>query len=454
MKLESLIKTIALSLIIAVTSGNAKAASTVEFEEDFSLPIVYLNIVIDAGAVNDPADRLGLCFISNHMLLRGTQRLNKLQFNESVNKLGAALDVDVRNEGTVLRGAVLAENLEKFLALIEEALVKPKFTAEEIRKLKNETIGQILETKANDRMLVRYNFYRFFYGSHPYGNPVLGTQKTVERITGKDIVDFYSKHLGDKTVHLFGSGAAQSNIVKTWFAGLTDKLSALHPDVQANFQLPKMEIPSGRRTLLVNKPNVTQSQILLGGVGMRPDQPGYYAILLGNNSFGGPTFQATLMREIRVKRGWTYGAYNTFSPGKEPRHYAMYFFPKTGDTVPAIELALNLFENFTKNGVTQPDFNYSQQSMVNNAPFNYDTPRKRLENATAEYLMNFPKNYYKDFAGNIGKVKFEEVLPAVRGFFRPENLTLTLVGDAEKLKAPLATLPGFSQPIVKSYHED
>jgi predicted Zn-dependent peptidase len=92
--------------------------------------------------------------------------------------------------------------------------------------------------------------------------------------------------------------------------------------------------------------------------------------------------------------------------------------------------------------------------MVNNAPFNYDTPKKRLSNATSEYLTNFPRGFYKDLATNIAKVSYDQVNPAIKGFFRPEELTLTVVGDAKRLQLLLSKLPGFSAPVVRSYLED
>jgi zinc protease len=450
MKMKTLL---ALSLFLAANAAWA-ARPNVEFEEDNSLPIVYLNIVLDSGTAQDPPEKLGLANVANQMMLRGTQKHSKAEYFEMVNRLGAMLEVETRNEGTIFRGAVLSDNLGKFLELVTEALASPKFTSEELAKVKKETEGEILERKGNDKALVQYNFYRFFYGSHPYGHPDLGTQKGVKNITNKDIVDRYAQRFSGVTMRLFGTGAAKPGMIEEWFSALTDKLSAIHPDAKPAAPIAKHEVPAGRRALIVNKPNATQSQVLLGGQGMRPEQPGFYAILLANHSFGGGSFQARMMREIRVKRGWTYGAYNTFRFGREPRHYAMYIFPKTDDTGPALNLTLDLYEDFVKNGINQEEYNFARDSLVNSAPFNFDTSKKRLENATTEYMTNFPRGYFREFAGHIGNVRFDDVAPAVRGFFTPANLALTVVGDAKKLKGPVSKLPGFTAPAVKPYLED
>lgn len=446
--------TIAILILGLLSVLPAKAWAVFEFEEDFSLPIVYINIAADVGATQDPADKLGLANVGARMLLRGTQTHPKNQFFEQINQLGGQLEVEVRSEGTIFRAAVLSENLEKFLALVEEALARPKFTSEELAKLKREVEGQILEQKGSDQALVQYHFYRFLYGSHPYGNPIIGTRKGVTAINYKDVINFYSQNFSGKTLHLFGSGSAKKDVVEKWFEQLGEKLTAVHPEAVPPAKLAEPEFPKGRRALIVDKPKTTQAQVLLGGSGMRPELPGFYAVLLANHSFGGPSFQARLMQEIRVKRGWTYGASNSFRFGTQPRHFAMYYFPKTADTVPAINLSINLLEEFVKNGIKPEEYDFAKASLVNNAPFNYDTPRKRLENATTEYLINFPRGYFKDFAKNIDRVSYGDIAPALKNAIDTQDLALTVVGDKAKLIEGVTKLPGFSKPVSKDYRED
>lgn len=423
----------------------------VEFETDRSLPVVYMGIIINVGAVQDEETKLGLASLASKMLIRGTQRRTKTEFFNELDKLGGTIGVDVRNEGIIYRGAVLSENLDKFLELFEETLVKPKFTAEELIKLKKETVGMILEQKGDDRSLAAYHFNRFFYGNHPYGNPILGTEKSLKNITTRDIIEFYNQYYGNKSMELFGSGDADSEKIEKWFNGVIAKLNALHPEAKPAPILTKPVIPTGKRALIIDKPNATQSQILIGGVGLRPEDNGFYDIQLANQSFGGGTFQSTLMQEVRVKRGWTYGINNGFRFGIQPRHFAIHLFPKNADTAPAIELTIKLFENWVKNGITKEEFEYAQKSLVNNSPFNYDTPKKRLENSIQEYLTNFPRNYYKNWSDEIAKVSYSNITPSLNDFFKPENLTLVLVGDAAKLKTSIEKIPGFGKVHVKSY---
>lgn len=430
------------------------ARADLTFEEDFSLPVVYFNLLVDSGASYDPAEKLGLANVASHMLLRGTQKHGKSEFFSLLNRIGGELEVEVRSEGVIYRAAVLADNADKFFDLLTEAFTRPKFDASELKKLKQEVISDILERKSNDRALAQYSIQRFFFGSHPYGNPSSGTMKGVAAVEPKDVVDFYANYFGDNTIHLFGSGALKKPTVAKWFGQLEDKLRAMHPGAKSGAAIVKPEIPKTHRMLLVDTPKATQSQIIIAGPGIRPDTPGFYAIELANHSFGGPSFEARLMKEVRVKRGWTYGIGNNFRFGRQPRDYELSMAPKTTDTLPAIELVLGMLNNFVQKGITEQEYHFAQSSLVNNAPFNYDTSKKRLENATTERLLNFPGDYFRDFASNIGKVSFDAITPALHESFKLDAMAIVVVGNASELKEPLSKLKGFEPVVIKNYKED
>ncbi len=63
----------------------------------------------------------------------------------------------------------------------------------------------------------------------------------------------------------------------------------------------------GRRLLVVDKPERTQTQILVGTLGTSAHDEDHVPLVVGNAVFGG-TFTSRLMKEIRSKRGWSYGA--------------------------------------------------------------------------------------------------------------------------------------------------
>src|SRR5262249_37410553 len=86
---------------------------------------------------------------------------------------------------------------------------------------------------------------------------------------------------------------------------LTERLPAIHRS-DAVLAVPSEPAP-GRRVILVDKPDRTQAQLRIGHLSARYGDADTAALAIAEAVFGG-MFSSRLMQEIRVKRGWSYGA--------------------------------------------------------------------------------------------------------------------------------------------------
>ena len=71
----------------------------------------------------------------------------------------------------------------------------------------------------------------------------------------------------------------------------------------------------GKRLLLVDKPDATQTYFAIGNVGIAATDPDRVAIRVVNTIFGS-RFTSMLNEALRVESGLTYGANSFFSPEK------------------------------------------------------------------------------------------------------------------------------------------
>src|SRR5581483_4258277 len=97
------------------------------------------------------------------MLLRGTKSKTKEQIDLALDQMGARLEVEARAEALILRGSVLASQLDPFLKLVSEIVTEPSFPENEIRKLKSEIVSGILEELGNDSGLASRRFNTFLF---------------------------------------------------------------------------------------------------------------------------------------------------------------------------------------------------------------------------------------------------------------------------------------------------
>jgi len=71
---------------------------------------------------------------------------------------------------------------------------------------------------------------------------------------------------------------------------------------------------------LVDKPDATQSSVLVLGPGIRHADPQFYAVRLMNYTLGGGAFSSRLMKVVRSEGAKSYGAHSSFRAGRLPGH--------------------------------------------------------------------------------------------------------------------------------------
>lgn len=412
----------------------------IAFENDPTLPIVYLHVAIKGGAVTDPARQAGLTNFIGESLLRGTKMRSKKNIDETLDRMSATLQVETRAESLIFRGAVLSGHLNPFLKLLQEILTNPGFPENEIRKLKSEVISMIEEQLSDDSSLALIRFNRFLFQNHPYGNPILGKVKDIARLTRSQLLTHYHCLFQGKALIIAGTGDASENQIIRWGQQITEAFSerTITPQARHIEEFAPPKNADRRRLLIVDKPDRTQTQINIGQIGIRLTDPDFFPLYLGNHAFGGPIFSAILMNEIRVKRGWSYAADSTFQHGIQPRSWYLRLFPSQKDTANALAHTLKAVEALKEKGLSQEQFEFAKSSLVNSSEFMYNTPKKRVDNILLERSLDLPNGFIRSFGPALKAVTLSQVNQSLRTFLNPDRLVISVLGTASELKAPLA----------------
>lgn len=438
-------KNLIAAAILLVTAISARAAEVdVSFEEQNDLPLVFVNVVVRAGAVSDPAGRSGLTNFLGEAMLRGTTHKTKEELDLALDQIGAHIAVDTRQESMIFRGAVLSRELDTFLDLFADVLSHPRFEAKEIEKLRSEFVSGLLEELGQDRTIAAKQFQRFFFGSHPYANYVMGKQNDLKAITRADLESHYKKIFSRSNLFIVGSGDAASGKIRDWFAKIATGLE--HGDSLKEVSDPVQ--PHGKRLCIVDKPDRTQTQIYVGQKGISIKDPRYFAFYVGNYAFGGGSFNSRLMKEVRVKRGWSYGASSSMSSGTQAKAWSSFLFPAEKDTPQALGLVVSMIDDLRKTGLTLEEFSFSKESLINSSGFMFNTPKKRAENKILEKILSLPDGFMNSFGKRIALVTRDETNRALAEILVPENSSVLVLGTAKKIKADVAKSCGVSDSQV------
>jgi zinc protease len=403
---------------------HALGTATLLSAYDPALPLVQFRLQLPVGGAADPMSKEGTAFLAGEMLLRGTAKRDRTHFEEALDQLGASLQASVGPDATTLSGAVLTRNWPALLSLAAEALAEPRFDALELARLQEEVVADLTAMLDSDEELAELALSRATWGSHhPYGRDVRGTIDSLRSVTVEDLRAFHTR-------------AARADQALVALAGAFDKraiddvrglLSRLGAGPAQRVEIPT--VPQEPHVVLVDKPDRNQAQVRLAYAPINARDPSFPAFVLFNDAFG-VGFGGRLMKEVRVKRGWSYFAYShpILHPACAEFHVSL--APGNDYAVEALALVRAMIREAAEGGITAEEMEQARTTRLNGLPFEIDTAGKRLELAIRARTLGYDR-----LAASQAMVglSLADVNRSFGARIRPDRLAMAVVGTASAL---------------------
>ncbi len=377
-RLRTLVPVVTLSPLLSLSAAQAvkraegPAGSVVIVEESPAVPLVDVMIVSRSGAASDPPGREGLANLAAEVARRGAAGKSRTEIDEALDALGANLEVLVDPDAVRFEGRVLARNLSPFLRLVAGVILRPAFEKETVAQTRREVLAQIDEQRSDDRSLCARFFDRRLYGEHPYGQPADGTAKSLARMRPADLEAHFRTSFVGKNMIFAAAGAVGLAEFREAVAGAFRGLQEGPPPPAPALAEPKRE--SGWRLEIVDKPDRQQTQIMFGHPGLPGSHPDFLPLALGLASFGGRAMKATLMDEVRTKRGLAYGAYMGATSRRGPGPIQGWVYTSRARTVTTLKLVLRLYKQLAAQGVPEERLRFFQGYLAGSFASDMDDP--------------------------------------------------------------------------------
>lgn len=410
-------------------------------EQSPALPLVSVLVSFRSGAAHDPPGREGLARICARMLRRGAAGYTANQIEETIDALGGELGADVAVSASSVHLEVIKRSLDRFAEVGATILSHPTFDERELTRLLREAEAELIEARDSDRSLCSRAFRRTLFAGHPYGRRVAGTIPALRSITRDDVAAFYARHYTRRNAIVAVSGDVDPDEARALAARLLEGLPEGEPVADP---VPPPQGRAGRRLVFVDKPERTQTQMVIGGLGTDARDPDHFPLLVANTVFGG-TFSSRLMQEVRAKRGWSYGAYSRVGFDRQRDAFTMWTAPAAGDAAGCLGLQLELLHAFREQGITEDELRFVKGYLVRSHAFEIDTARKRVHQKLEEALFDLPPGYHERYLEAVEAVTVESANAAVRARIPEDDLVVGVVGTHSEIGSALAqVIPGLA----------
>jgi zinc protease len=408
-----------------------KNGLTVLLLEKHSVPIVSFYLVVKAGSAADPADEAGLASVTAGLLRKGTQTRTAQQFAADLDYIGGEFSADAGRDFSMVSAEFLNKDLDRGLELFSGAVLHPVFTQEETDKLLRQTLDGVKAAKDDPQDVLGTYYEAYLFGAHPYGRPVGGDENSLGRIERKAIVKFYENYYAPSNAILVVAGDFSTPDMEK---RLGEVLGAWAGKPAPAVAITAAGPVKGKRLLLVDKPDATQTFFALGNVGVTRNDPDRVAIRVVNTIFGG-RFTSLLNEELRVKSGLTYGAWSGFATLKEPGTFGMYSFTRNETTVQAIDMALQVLGQLHKNGVSPEQLASAKSYLKGQFPPTIETSGQLARLLAVNEFYGLDDSEVNDLEARIDAVTPEVARRVIEKHFPLDNLVFALIGKSADIRA-------------------
>ena len=400
-----------------------------------ALPMVDIEISIDAGDRFDPTGKSGLASMTAELMNYGARSskgaLSEAQIADEIADLGANFGISVGGERAVIRIRSLSRKdlRDRAVQLASAMLSAPTYDAKILEREKQRAITGLLEAETKPESVLERRFRKSVYGNYPLSESP--SVKSVGSVSISDLARFHQQfYRGDRIiVSIVGdvSPAEANEIVEVLLKNVPQSGAAIPALPQ--FERSPIE-PLASRQIYIPFDS-QQAHIAMGMTAITRSNPDYFPLIVGNYILGGGGFVSRLMSEVREKRGLAYSVFSYFAPGKDTGIFQAGLQTKGDQATLALEVMNSTIANFIANGATPSELQAAKANLVNGFPLRIDNNRKLLDNVSSIAWNDLPLDTLETWTTKVDAVTLEQVSAAFQKYLAMDRMKIVVLGASK-----------------------
>jgi zinc protease len=409
---------------------------------------VDVTLAVRVPDTAEPIDKTGLAQFVAAMLRKGTAKRTADQISDAIDFVGGSIAAQAAGGGIYVSCHARSRDLSLCLDLLSDVAMNASFPEGELGEARDELMTTVNGVKDNPQALASWHAANVFYGDDDArGRPM--SKRSIEAIDRKDLVAFRDKWFAPNNTILALSGDVDDKTVKpmlqkTFGAWKKHEVPPV-TDVPAR---PLGAVTKSLPVRLVDKPDATQSSVLVIGPGIRHADPQFYAVRLMNYALGGGGFSSRLMKVVRSEGGKTYGVRSSFAAGRDAGPFQASTFTRNPETAATLRLVLDEIAKMRTGGPTDEELKAAKNNLIGGYGLRLETGSDLAEELIGAEIDGLDNKYVVDYPARLDAVTVKEAATAAAQHLDPR--ALVIVGKAAEV-GPLLKKAGYSKIEVVNY---
>ncbi|KFF18972.1 M16 family metallopeptidase [Chryseobacterium sp. JM1] len=419
---------------------------TVMVVENNKLPRVNTTLSMDRPPFNE-GSVTGVSSIMAEQFENGTTNLSKDDFNKKVDYLGATLNFS--SNGAASNS--LSKYFPEVLSLMADAIINPKFSAEEIQSSKERALEGLKSGEKNASAIASKVSNALMYGKNT-ARGEFETEESINKIQLADVQNVYKKYYAPDNAYLVIVGDVKFDqikpLVEKAFSGWKKANTPIVP-LEPTANVGKTEIN------IVDVPSAVQSVVSVSNLNnLKMKDPNYFAATMANYILGGGG-EARLFMNLREKNGFTYGAYSSMSADKYSSEFSADASVRNEVTDKAVKEFMNELNAIST--VKPEELANAKAKLKGSFIMSLEKPETIAKFALNQKVQDLPSDFYTNYLKSIDKVTAADISNAVKANILPNQSRIFIAGKAsdiseglEKLGYPVKYFDKQANPVAKA----
>src|SRR5262249_9375422 len=190
------------------------------------------------------------------------------------------------------------------------------------------------------------------------------------------------------------------------------------------------------KVLIVNKPEVTQTQIRLACIGVPRNHPDFYPIVVANTILGSG-FTSRLVNEVRVNQGLTYGISSRFGMYRNAGTFQISTFTRNETIRKTIDASLATEKKLLDEGPTEEELSKARSYLTGLYPLGLQAPDALATQVLNVEFFELDPLYLQTYQDKIGSVTMTDVRRALKSYFCTDDLRILVVSNPAEARKQL-----------------
>lgn len=383
----------------------------------------FVAVIVFTGSIFENPKEKGISHFIEHLIFKGSKySTNMKNLNNKLNHNGMNVNAATSNLFTYFYISTPNIYIKEAIATLIQIICNPLFREEDINNERKVVINELLERMNDPVSFAVHSSLKIIYKEeNPFSHPIIGYIPILEKITQKDILDYYQKFYIPQNIVFFTSTyKSKAPIEKIWrsqyklFAGATSVCESIRTSNIFKCLTSSLALynPSKTVNLSKNFPSNTSYFVSIRNILPKCSIKEQIAFDIFSNYLTGG-LSSLLFIELRDKKQLIYGIGSYTDSGVDIQEFGIQFNCKKNKKIldSCLDNINKELKNFFKNGIPIKEY----QKFKNKTVFNFE----RSESSGTKKMYEIISNYY----GLEPKYNFKKIIKTITNDFIHKTVT-------------------------------